>query len=86
MSNNNKQKHTDMTNFLTNNREAVMQEIRNVNAHCTCCRLEAEKAEANGDTENAKFWGDKQWELCEDVQKLWGMLDAIDTYLETLED
>lgn len=75
-----------MTNFITNNREAVMQEIRNVNAHCSCCRLEAEKADANGDKESARFWGDKQWDLCQDLDKLWGMLDAIDTFIETLED
>ena len=80
------QKQTAMNKFLTAQREALMQEIRIANTQCTYTRNEVEAAEAINDMESVKFWNDKCMSICEDVKQLWGALDAMDSFLETIED
>lgn len=75
-----------MTNFIETQREAVMQEIRNINAQFKYTREAEEAAEAAGDEQASTFWHKRCLELCDEADKVWGLLETIDKYIETLEE
>ena len=85
LSNNNKQKHTDMTNFINTQREAVMQEVRNINAQFKHTREAREAAEERNDEQSVAFWFNQEKNLCNKAEEVWGLLEVIDAYIEKLE-
>ena len=63
-----------------------MQEIRNINAQFKYAREAEEAAEAAGDEQASTFWHKRCLELCDEADKVWGLLETIDKYIETLEE
>ena len=75
-----------MTNFIETQRDAVFQEIKNINAQFKHTREAAEAADAQGDEQASKFWHDRCLELCDKADEVWGLLDVIEKYMETLKE
>ena len=73
-----------MNDFITTQRQAVMQEIKTINREFKYAREAYEYAQANNDEQIMAYWKNVERNICERADKVWGLLDTIDAYIETI--